>query len=111
MLVMIAGSLSISPEIISFQCEGDAKTIPCTIMHETLQDLADFHGVSGGEAEVFNELRSEILRLATAKFRAGRFGPEGQLTLGAADVLRYGFEDIFGRKVEDSSDSSASSEL
>jgi hypothetical protein len=47
---------------------------------------------NGAADEVFRALRTEIERLAGAKYHAGRLDHHGSLVIGPADILLYGFE-------------------
>jgi len=64
--------------------------IVCTIARQVLQDLGDYHQFSDSEGAVFSQLLPEIERLANTKFDAGRIEENGELSIGTADLLRYG---------------------
>jgi hypothetical protein len=68
------------------------KTVSGNISAETLRDLTDFHQVKGSQEEGFAALLPEIERLLNAKLQAGRIEENGELSIRAADLLRFGFQ-------------------
>jgi hypothetical protein len=46
-----------------------------------LRDLIDFHGLNGAKLDAARALASEIERLASAKYNAGRFEENGELLI------------------------------
>jgi hypothetical protein len=90
-LKVIAGTLSTRPQSLTFQCEHGMKTIGASISSETLRDMTDFHRITGSQEEGFRALLPEIERLLNAKCQAARFEKNGELSIRAADLLRFGF--------------------
>jgi hypothetical protein len=84
-------TLSARPQSLAFQCEDGMKTISASISAETLRDMTDFHQIKGSPEEGFRALLPEIERLLNAKFQAGRIEESGELSIRAADLLRFGF--------------------
>jgi hypothetical protein len=72
----------------------DDKLIDCTISCQALLDLAGVYGLSHevSALEAFGELVSPIEKIASRKYEAGRFEENGELKIGTADLLRYGFQ-------------------
>jgi hypothetical protein len=73
---------------------ADEKLIDCTVSHRVLLDLACAHGLSHQVSVLaaFGELLSPIEKIASRKYEASRFEQDGQLKIGTADLLRYGFQ-------------------
>jgi hypothetical protein len=91
-LKVMVRTLSARPQGLAFQCENGMKTVSGNISAETLRDLTDFHQVKGSQEDGFRALLPEIERLLNAKFQAGRIEENGELSIRAADLLRFGFE-------------------
>jgi hypothetical protein len=91
-LKVMVPTLGARPQGLAFQCENGMKTVSGSISAETLRDLTDFHQVKGSQEEGFRALLPEIERLLNAKFQAGRIEENGELSIRAADLLRFGFQ-------------------
>jgi uncharacterized protein DUF1488 len=89
-----AGKLEIREHEIGFRCEVDKKLIDCTISHRVLLDLAGTCGLSHQVSALaaFSELLSPIEKIASRKYEARRSEENGELKIGTADLLRYGFQ-------------------
>jgi hypothetical protein len=88
---IVVGSLKQVDGGDTFQCDcGDGKIIECTIVDIALRDLIDFHRFKK-TADPSTVLVLEIVRLANAKYDAGRLEEDGSLVIRATDLLRFGF--------------------
>ncbi len=90
---VIMGGLEVRPGGLLFQCDLSGKIIQCGIFETALRDLLDFHDATDDEDEdeTLRAVLSEIERIVTAKYEAGRFESNGWLIIGRADLLRYGY--------------------
>jgi hypothetical protein len=93
-LRLTAGKLEIREHEVGFRCIVDDKLIDCTISCQALLDLAGVYGLSheASALEAFGELVLPIEKIASRKYEAGRFEENGELKIGTADLLRYGFQ-------------------
>jgi hypothetical protein len=92
-LAIVVGSLKQVDGGDTFQCDcGDGKLIQCTIVDVALRDLIDFHRRKTAAADPSTVFLLEIVRLANAKYHAGRFEDDGGLVIRPIDILRFGFE-------------------
>jgi hypothetical protein len=89
-----AGKLEIRQHEISFRCMVDRKLIDCSISHRVLLDLACAYSLSHQVSALaaFGELLSPIEKIASRKYEPSRFEQNGELKIGTADLLRYGFQ-------------------
>jgi hypothetical protein len=92
LLSIIGGSYDARSEGICFQAYG-AMEVTCCISRDALLDLGGYHQVRGGEEALFRALAPEIERLISAKFRARRIDKNGEIWIGCADIVLYGFEE------------------
>jgi hypothetical protein len=91
-LAMVVGSLRQIDGGDAFQCDcGDGKLIQCTIVDVALRDLVDFHRIKKTAADPSTVLLREVVRLANAKYHAGRLEEDGGLLIRSTDILRFGF--------------------
>jgi hypothetical protein len=91
-LKVASGRLDLLASSIVCQLHDGTQTIVCTIARQVLRDLGDYHfGRVIPEEAVFSECLSEIERLANAKFRGRGLDENGGLSIGPADLVRYGF--------------------
>jgi hypothetical protein len=88
---VVGGRLELLTTCIVCQLHDGERTIACTIARQTLRDLGDFHRLRVSEEAVLSHLLPEIERLANEKFHAGCIDQNGDVTIGTADLLRYGF--------------------
>ena len=91
-LRIIAGSLHARPPCMSFKVDDGANGLVCSISRDALFDLAGHHGLRGSEDALFEALWPVIERLLLAKFRARRIEEGGEILVGSADLLLYGFD-------------------
>jgi hypothetical protein len=91
-LRIIAGSLDAQTHWISFRIDDGATGLACGISRDALFDLAGHHGLRGSEEGLFEALWPVIERLLLAKFRARRIEEGGEILVGSADLLLYGFD-------------------
>ena len=91
-LRIIAGSLDTRPPCISFKVDDGASGLACGISRDALFDLAGHHGLRGTDDALFEALWPVIERLLLAKFRARRIEASGEVLVGSADLLLYGFD-------------------
>ena len=89
-LRVLAGRLELLSSGIVCQLHDGVTTVICTILRQALRDLGDHNGLTVPEEAVFSQLLPEIERLASKKFYAGRVDENGELSIGSADLLRYG---------------------
>jgi hypothetical protein len=95
-LKVASGRLDLLASSIVCQLQDGAQTIVCTISRQVLRDLGDYHfGRAIPEAAVFSECLSEIERLASAKFNGRGLDKSGGISIGPADLVRYGFGGVF----------------
>jgi hypothetical protein len=91
-----SGRLDLLASSIVCQLQDSAQTIVCTIERQLLRDLGDYHfGRAVPEEAVFSECLSEIERLASAKFGGQGLDRSGGISIGPADLIRYGFGGVF----------------
>lgn len=90
-LTVVPGKLDLLPSSIVCQLSDGETVIICTIAHQVLLDLGAHHGLRLPVVAIFSELLSDVERLASAKFYAGRPDDHGDLSIGTADLLRHGF--------------------
>jgi hypothetical protein len=91
-LKVAAGRLDLLASSIVCQLQDGTRTIVCTIARQVLRDLGDYHfGRAIPDEAVFSECLSEIERLASAKFNGRGLDENGGISLGPADLARYGF--------------------
>jgi hypothetical protein len=88
------GTFDVHSHGISFNLhDGTTTMVPCTVAGQVLLDLADHHFMSfSSKEQAFSLLIPEIERLASAKYEAGRLEDNGELLIGTADLLRFGFQ-------------------
>jgi hypothetical protein len=91
LLSILAGSYAAQAEGICFRAYG-ASEVACGISRDALLDLGGYHKVGGSEEALLRALGPEIERLISAKFRARRIDKNGEIWIGSADILLYGFE-------------------
>jgi hypothetical protein len=92
-LRIIARSLDTRSPAISFRLDHGANGLACSISRDALLDLAGHHGLRGSEETLFLALWPVIARLVSAKFRAQRVEASGEVLVGSADLLLYGFDE------------------
>jgi hypothetical protein len=91
-LRVATGKLDFSANNIVCQFQDDGgRTITCTIARQALLDLGGYYGLKLSEVAVFSVLLPEIERIASDKFHAGCIDGAGELSLGAEDLVRFGF--------------------
>jgi hypothetical protein len=91
-LRVTSGKLDIQTRSISCHLRDGINIVPCTIAIEVLLDLADHHLPNWtSKLEAFGLLLPEIERIASIKYSLGRLEENGELLIGGADLLRYGF--------------------
>jgi hypothetical protein len=91
-LKVAAGRLDLLASSIVCQLRDGTQTIICTVARQVLRDLGDYHfGRAIPEEAVFSECLSEIERLASAKFARCGLDENGEISIGPADLVRYGF--------------------
>lgn len=93
-LSIVGEELDIASQDLSFRFhdEDPSRTVPCTVTIQVLQDLGSYHNLSFTAEEVLDVLIPELDRLASVKYRAGRFEQNGEIVIRGSDLLRYGFE-------------------
>lgn len=84
------GKLDLLLTRIVCQLSDGERSILCSIARQTLRDLGDFRRLRLSEEAVFSVLLPDIERLANEKVRAGRLDENGNVSLGTAELLRYG---------------------
>jgi len=94
-LRIIAGKLEIREREISFRCttnDNDAS-IDCIISCQALRDLAIVYSLTPDVSDLaaFEQLLSQIERIASRKYEKAGSKQSGHLKIGTADLLRYGF--------------------
>jgi hypothetical protein len=91
-LKVATGKLDFSANniVCHFQEDG-GRTITCTIARQALLDLGGYYGLKLSEVALFSVLLPEIERIASDKFHAGCIDGAGELSLEAADLVRFGF--------------------
>jgi hypothetical protein len=94
-LSIIAGSYDAQSKGICFQAHGTME-LACCISRDALLDLGGYHQASGSEEAVFTALAPEIERLISAKHHARRIDKNGEIWIGCADIVLYGFEQRAG---------------
>jgi hypothetical protein len=100
-LEITTGKLDLLPTSIVCQLTDGTRMIACTVEHQALRDLADYHLREAlPDVAAFGELLQEIERLANAKFYTGRVEQSGDLVIASADVLLYGFEARWAKAAE-----------
>jgi len=92
-LRIIAGSVDAGSSAINFRVDDGANGLACGISRDALLDLAGHHGLRGSEERLFLALWPAIARLLGAKFRAQRIEASGEVVVGSADLLLYGFDE------------------
>jgi hypothetical protein len=92
-LRIIAGSVEARPPSISFRVDDGASGLACGISRDAILDLAGHHGLRGSEERLFQTLWPVIERLVLAKWRARRIEESGEVLVGSADLLLYGFDE------------------
>jgi hypothetical protein len=91
-LKITSGKLDVQPHVITCQLRIGLTVIECCIEAEALHDLADHHSLIWRNAlGAFSLLIPEIERIATEKYRLGRWAEDGKLLIGRTDLVRYGF--------------------
>jgi len=72
---------------------ADAAPIECSISRQALQDLAGAYALPFETTDLaaFSQLLSQIEKIADRKYPRARFKKNGELKIGTADFLRYGF--------------------
>ena len=91
-LKVVTGRLDLLPTSIVCNLHDGEQIIVCTIARQLLRDLGGYHlGRAIPEEAVFSEFLSEIERIASAKFDTQRLDENGELSIGSADLARYGF--------------------
>jgi hypothetical protein len=91
-LKVIPETIAAASQRLSFQCDGGEKAITCSIAVDAVNDLIQFHRLDVSGDVAVNTLIKEIERLANEKFCDGRVEQNGELSITATDVLRYGFQ-------------------
>jgi hypothetical protein len=91
-LRIIAGSVDAQVPGISFRISDGSDDRACGISRDALYDLAGHHGLRGSEEGLFQALWPVIERLVLAKLRARRTEESGEILVGSADLLLYGFD-------------------
>jgi hypothetical protein len=93
-LRIAAGKLEIGEHAICFRCMADAAPIECSISRQALQDLAGAYALplETSDLAAFSQLLSQIEKIADRKYPRARFEKNGELKIGTADLLRYGFK-------------------
>ena len=77
---------------VSFRVDVGTQILPCSISGDALLDLGAHHRVNGTGATLFEALYQQITRLVDAKYSARRIEENGEIAIGTADLLLYGFE-------------------
>jgi hypothetical protein len=95
LLSILAGSHDAQAKGVGFRAYG-AQEVACGISRDALLDLGGYHQVGGSEEALFRALAPEIERLISAQFRARRIDKNGEIWIGSADILLYGFEERIG---------------
>jgi hypothetical protein len=95
LLSILAGSYNAQATGVCFRAHG-ATELACGISRDALLDLGGYHQVGGSEEALFQALGPQIERLISAKFRARRIDQNGEIWIGCADILLYGFEERLG---------------
>jgi hypothetical protein len=92
-LRITTGKLEIRGNEICFRCMTDSTSIDCAISRQVLRDLAGTYGLSleVSDLAAFGQLLSQIEKIASRKYETARFEENGELKIGTADLLRYGF--------------------
>src|SRR5689334_5973640 len=91
-LRIIMGSVEARSPSISFRVDDGADGLVCGISRNAVLDLAAHHGLQGSEERLFLALWLVIERLVQAKFQASRIEESGEILIGSADLLLYGFD-------------------
>jgi hypothetical protein len=97
-LRLIAGTLEIQAHMVAFAADSGTGTVACGVTRDVLLDLACDRGLHGTDKALFQALCPEIERLASLKYNARRLEPTGEVVVGAADLMLYGFQEP-GRSV------------
>ena len=92
-LRIAAGKLEIGEDAIFFRCMADAALVECSISRQALHDLIDVYMLPREVSDLaaFSHLLSKIEKIADRKYPRARFQKNGELKIGTADLLRYGF--------------------
>jgi hypothetical protein len=88
------GELDVLSRGLSLQFHEGNETFSCTVTPGVLLDLGSYHRLSFTEEDVLGVLLPELDRLASAKYRAGRFEQDGSILVREADLLRYGYHRV-----------------
>jgi hypothetical protein len=91
-LKIIAGTLKVHQQTLSFRCADDEMSLDCGITVDAVHDLMDFHQCDDTEGSVLRAVLPEIERLVNSKFEAARLEQNGELWIRASDLLRYGYQ-------------------
>jgi hypothetical protein len=87
------GKLEVGDDAIYFRCIADATPLECSISRQALRDLADAYAFPRQVSDLaaFSQLLSQIEKIADRKYPRARFEKNGELKIGTADLVRYGF--------------------
>jgi hypothetical protein len=90
-----SGKFDIESQSVCFHLDDGTNIVPCTVAGQVLLDLADHYFLSCGTmTAAFSLLLPEVERLVNAKYGYGRLEENGELVIGTADLLRYGFQKL-----------------
>jgi hypothetical protein len=87
---VVGGKLDLLADRIACRLRDGDRLLTCAVSRQILRDLGAYHQLWMSDEAVFSRLLSEIERLVNERVRAGRLDDDGNVTLGTADLLRYG---------------------
>lgn len=90
MFRVVGGKLELSSDSIACRLREGDRTLTCTVRRQALRDLGDCHQLRVSDEAVFSRLLPEVERLANELIRASRVDENGNVTIGTAELVRYG---------------------
>jgi hypothetical protein len=90
MFRVVGGKLELLSDRIACRLRDGDRILTCTVSRQALRDLGGYHQLRISDEAVFSRLLPEIERLANELNSAGRVDESGNVTIGAAELVRYG---------------------
>ncbi len=90
MFRVMGGKLELHSTRIVCRLHEEDRILTCTVERPVLRDMGAYHGLRVSDEALFSRLLPEIERLANECIRANRLDESGNVTIGTAELIRYG---------------------